>query len=100
MILKKSLPLKALTLHLLLVNKQSSCISIHKWLLTILYHTAHHGIYQTTKEPYICYGFKFDGVSYISDTNFIPPETMDIIQGKSRVFVVDCLRCKLGTLLE
>lgn len=66
----------------------------------MLYHTAHHGIYQTTKEPYICYGFKFDGVSYISDTNFIPPETMDIIQGKSRVFVVDCLRCKLGTLLE
>ncbi|CAO0802931.1 unnamed protein product [Mucor circinelloides] len=53
---------------------------------------AHHGIYLTTKEPYICYGFRFGGVSYISDTNFIPPSTMELIQGKSRVFVVDCLR--------
>lgn len=55
---------------------------------------AHHGIYLTTKEPYICYGFKFGDVSYISDTNFIPAETMALIQEKSRVFVVDCLRCK------
>jgi phosphoribosyl 1,2-cyclic phosphodiesterase len=46
----------------------------------------------TTKEPYICYGFQFDGISYISDTNYIPPETMGIIQGKSRIFIVDCLR--------
>lgn len=54
----------------------------------------HHGIYLTTKEPYICFGFRFGDVSYISDTNFIPPATMELIQGKSRVFVVDCLRCK------
>ncbi|KAG1149234.1 hypothetical protein G6F37_004361 [Rhizopus arrhizus] len=53
---------------------------------------AYHGIYQTTKEPYYCYGFKFDNVSYISDTNHIPPATMDFIQGKSRIFIVDCLR--------
>jgi phosphoribosyl 1,2-cyclic phosphodiesterase len=49
----------------------------------------------TNRAPYICYGFKFDGVSYISDTNFIPADTMKLIQDKSRVFVVDCLRCKL-----
>ncbi|KAI8087224.1 beta-lactamase-like protein [Thamnidium elegans] len=51
----------------------------------------HHGIYMTTREPYICYGFKFDNVSYISDTNYIPQDTMEIIK-RSRVFVVDCLR--------
>ncbi|KAI8645858.1 beta-lactamase-like protein [Parasitella parasitica] len=55
---------------------------------------SHHGIYLTTKEPYICYGFRFGDVSYISDTNFIPPSTMELMQGKSRVFVVDCLRLK------
>ncbi|PHZ11701.1 uncharacterized protein RHIMIDRAFT_285188 [Rhizopus microsporus ATCC 52813] len=52
----------------------------------------HHGIYLTTREPYYCYGFKFDGVSYISDTNYIPPHTMELIQDKTRVFIVDCLR--------
>ncbi|CAO3639257.1 unnamed protein product [Mucor hiemalis] len=52
----------------------------------------HHGIYMTTKEPYICFGFKFGDVSYISDTNHIPEETMELIREKSRVFVVDCLR--------
>lgn len=50
----------------------------------------------TTKEPYICYGFKFDNVSYISDTNYIPQDTMEIVK-QSRVFVVDCLRCKYMT---
>ncbi|KAI9012558.1 beta-lactamase-like protein [Phycomyces nitens] len=55
----------------------------------------HHGIYFTTGQPYLCYGFQFGGVSYISDTNFIPPETMDQIKQKSRVFVVDCLREKV-----
>ncbi|KAL0097743.1 beta-lactamase-like protein [Phycomyces blakesleeanus] len=54
----------------------------------------HHGIYFTTGQPYLCYGFHFGGVSYISDTNFIPPETMDQIKGKTRVFIVDCLRGK------
>lgn len=47
----------------------------------------------TTREPYICYGFKFDNISYISDTNYIPQDTMETIK-QSRVFVVDCLRCK------
>ncbi|KAI8051071.1 beta-lactamase-like protein [Gilbertella persicaria] len=53
---------------------------------------AHHGKYITTNEPYFCYGFHFDGISYISDTNYIPKETMDLMVGKSRIFVVDCLR--------
>ncbi|KAI8390303.1 beta-lactamase-like protein [Blakeslea trispora] len=54
--------------------------------------SVHHGKYMTTNAPYLCYGFYFDGVSYISDTNYIPPETMAIMQGRSRIFVVDCLR--------
>ncbi|KAI9257911.1 beta-lactamase-like protein [Sporodiniella umbellata] len=57
----------------------------------------HHGIYQATKAPYFCYGFKFGDVSYISDTNHIPQETMQLIQGKSRLFIVDCLRGKSST---
>ncbi|EIE84792.1 hypothetical protein RO3G_09502 [Rhizopus delemar RA 99-880] len=63
---------------------------------------AYHGIYQTTKEPYYCYGFKFDNVSYISDTNHIPPATMELIQGKSRIFIVDCLRrtCCTNIILQ
>ncbi|KAI8985401.1 beta-lactamase-like protein [Pilobolus umbonatus] len=55
----------------------------------------HHGIYMTTKEPYICYGFHFDGVSYISDTNFIPPKVYDMMKNKTKLFVVDCLRGNL-----
>ncbi|KAI7907718.1 beta-lactamase-like protein [Cokeromyces recurvatus] len=57
---------------------------------------AHHGSYGIEKKPYICFGFKFDGVSYISDTNYIPPETMKLIKEKSRIFIVDCLRCKFN----
>ncbi|CAO3701792.1 unnamed protein product [Rhizopus stolonifer] len=52
----------------------------------------HHGIYQTTREPYFCFGFKFGGVSYISDTSHIPEKTMELIEGKTRIFIVDCLR--------
>lgn len=55
----------------------------------------HHGIYLSSGEPYWCLGFKIgDAVSYISDTNYIPPDTMKrIISGPpNQVFVVDCLR--------
>ncbi|CAO3620041.1 unnamed protein product [Cunninghamella blakesleeana] len=53
----------------------------------------HHGIYFTTKEPYLFYGFQFQGVTYISDTNFIPKETMDKIKKeKSQILVLDCLK--------
>ncbi|KAI7867168.1 beta-lactamase-like protein [Spinellus fusiger] len=51
----------------------------------------HHGIYFTTHLPYHCYGFHFGGVSYFSDTNYIPPETMERIKGKTQVLVLDCL---------
>ncbi|KAI9306920.1 beta-lactamase-like protein [Cunninghamella echinulata] len=55
----------------------------------------HHGIYFTTKEPYIFYGFQFHGVTYISDTNHIPKETMDRIKKeKTNILVLDCLKCK------
>ena len=65
-----------------------------QWILTGF--LVHHGKYMTTNAPYLCYGFYFDGVSYISDTNYIPPETMAIMKGQSRIFVVDCLRCKVN----
>ncbi|KAI9310228.1 beta-lactamase-like protein [Dichotomocladium elegans] len=54
----------------------------------------HHGIYLSTGEPYWCLGFKFGRTSYISDTNYIPPETMKrITTGEpTSVFVIDCLR--------
>ncbi|CAO3598903.1 unnamed protein product [Absidia cylindrospora] len=55
--------------------------------------SVHHGIYFTTKEPYTCHGFQFGDVTYISDTNYIPPETMATIKKiPSRVLVLDCLR--------
>ncbi|KAI8138473.1 beta-lactamase-like protein [Fennellomyces sp. T-0311] len=54
----------------------------------------HHGKYLSTGEPYWCYGFKMGGISYISDTNYIPPETMKrILSGEPNLmFVIDCLR--------
>ncbi|ORY93204.1 metallo-beta-lactamase family protein [Syncephalastrum racemosum] len=53
----------------------------------------HHGKYISTGEPYWCYGFKMGPLAYISDTNYIPPTTMDrISDGTTDVFVVDCLR--------
>lgn len=57
----------------------------------------HHGIYLSSGEPYWCLGFKIGHViSYISDTNYIPPDTMErIVSGQpNQVFVVDCLRGK------
>ncbi|KAI8099958.1 metallo-beta-lactamase family protein [Halteromyces radiatus] len=53
----------------------------------------HHGIYFTTRTPYICHGFRFDDIVYLSDTNYIPPETMAAIKSlPSRILVLDCLR--------
>ncbi|KAI8379513.1 beta-lactamase-like protein [Radiomyces spectabilis] len=55
----------------------------------------HHGIYFTTSKPYYCYGFNFAGVSYISDTNRIPQDTKTRMQGKTDIFIIDCLRGKM-----
>ncbi|KAL1930839.1 hypothetical protein VTP01DRAFT_9976 [Rhizomucor pusillus] len=55
----------------------------------------HHGLYLSTGEPYWCYGFKMGNISYVSDTNYIPPETMERIKyvnGPSKIFIIDCLR--------
>ncbi|KAI8366045.1 metallo-beta-lactamase family protein [Radiomyces spectabilis] len=52
----------------------------------------HHGIYFTTSKPYFCYGFNFGGVSYISDTNFIPNDTKARMKGKTDILIIDCLR--------
>jgi phosphoribosyl 1,2-cyclic phosphodiesterase len=93
LILQRAFQLKALILLLLQVKINfiyDSIVSRDLYFLKV-----HHGIFMSTKEPYICFGFKFGDVSYISDTNFIPPETMKLIEGKSRIFVLDCLRCKL-----
>ncbi|KAI8338534.1 metallo-beta-lactamase family protein [Chlamydoabsidia padenii] len=66
-------------------------LSIHGLDFTPL--PVHHGIYFTTRQPYICHGFQFGDITYLSDTNYIPPETMAIIKSKpSRVLVLDCLR--------
>ncbi|CAG8478748.1 6508_t:CDS:2 [Acaulospora morrowiae] len=50
----------------------------------------HHGIYFTTKEPYIYVGFRFDNITYISDCNYIPEETLAKIHG-SDIVVLDSL---------
>ncbi|KAG2216504.1 hypothetical protein INT45_013082 [Circinella minor] len=56
----------------------------------------HHGTYLSTGEPYWCYGFKMNDISYISDTNYIPEETMNrIVSTPNRVFVIDCLRMEV-----
>ncbi|RUP48201.1 beta-lactamase-like protein [Jimgerdemannia flammicorona] len=51
----------------------------------------HHGIYQNNGDPYWCLGFQFGPVSYISDTNFIPEETAELMRG-SEVLILDALR--------
>ena len=63
-------------------------------------HIVHHGKYLSTGEPYYCYGFKMGGITYISDTNYIPPETMKrILSGEPNlVFVIDCLRSTIAYL--
>ncbi|RUS14269.1 hypothetical protein BC937DRAFT_94071 [Endogone sp. FLAS-F59071] len=51
----------------------------------------HHGIYMNNNTPYWCLGFRFGSVSYVSDTNFIPEATEELIRG-SEVIVLDALR--------
>ncbi|KAF7727829.1 hypothetical protein EC973_006942 [Apophysomyces ossiformis] len=67
-----------------------SSFTIHGLEFTPL--PVHHGIYFTTNEPYWCYGLQFAGISYISDTNHIPDDTMERMNGKTRLLVLDCLR--------
>ncbi|CAG8614925.1 1991_t:CDS:2, partial [Paraglomus occultum] len=51
---------------------------------------AHHGVYLTTNEPYIYVGFRFDNISYVSDCNFIPKETLEKMEG-SEIVILDAL---------
>ncbi|KAG0164594.1 hypothetical protein DFQ28_010087 [Apophysomyces sp. BC1034] len=69
---------------------RNSPFTIHGLEFTPL--PAHHGIYFTTNEPYWCYGLQFGDVSYISDTNYVPDDTMERMNGRTRVLVLDCLR--------
>ncbi|GAA94712.1 hypothetical protein E5Q_01365 [Mixia osmundae IAM 14324] len=57
----------------------------------------HHGSYFHRDEPYICLGFLFDrAIAYLSDVNFIPEETWQLIRGSKEssipICIVDCLR--------
>ncbi|CAG8551167.1 4838_t:CDS:2 [Diversispora eburnea] len=53
----------------------------------------HHGVYFTTREPYIYVGFRFDNICYISDCSYIPEETFDKIHG-SEIVILDSLNCE------
>lgn len=52
-----------------------------------------HGMYfaDGLARPYMCMGFRIGEVSYISDTNRIPDDTKEKIQG-SRILILDALR--------
>ncbi|CAG8512656.1 6110_t:CDS:2 [Funneliformis mosseae] len=54
---------------------------------------AHHGKYFTTDEPYIYVGYRFENISYISDCNFIPDDTLTKMQG-SDIMILDSLDYK------
>ncbi|CAG8505065.1 7799_t:CDS:10 [Dentiscutata heterogama] len=49
-----------------------------------------HGVYFTTKEPYMSIGFRFDNICYISDCNVIPEDTYAKIHGCELV-ILDAL---------
>ncbi|EEB06591.2 hydrolase [Schizosaccharomyces japonicus yFS275] len=53
----------------------------------------HHGSYfgEQKSKPFWCMGFRICNLSYISDTNFIPPSTKSLMEG-SKVVVLDALR--------
>eukprot|EP01098_Paradermamoeba_levis_P010311 TRINITY_DN4331_c0_g1_i2.p1 TRINITY_DN4331_c0_g1~~TRINITY_DN4331_c0_g1_i2.p1 ORF type:complete len:102 (+),score=26.41 TRINITY_DN4331_c0_g1_i2:95-400(+) len=53
--------------------------------------TVHHGIIASTSQPYLCLGFRFLGVSYLSDCCGISPEEEEKIKG-SNVIILDVLR--------
>ncbi|KAI9205561.1 beta-lactamase-like protein [Polychytrium aggregatum] len=48
----------------------------------------HHG--RAGSEPYYSLGYRFENLTYISDTNYIPPESMQLIMG-TKVLVLDAL---------
>ncbi|PVV02657.1 hypothetical protein BB560_002884 [Smittium megazygosporum] len=41
--------------------------------------------------PYYCFGYRFENISYVSDCNLIPEKTKEKIKGSS-CFIVDALR--------
>ncbi|OLY84871.1 putative hydrolase [Smittium mucronatum] len=49
-----------------------------------------HGLY-SNGDPYFSLGFRFGGISYISDCNLIPETTQELIK-TSDVLVIDCLK--------
>jgi phosphoribosyl 1,2-cyclic phosphodiesterase len=49
-----------------------------------------HGTF-SNGQPFYCMGFRFHGVTYISDTNFIPESSKERIRG-STVLVIDALK--------
>ncbi|KAF0429163.1 metallo-beta-lactamase family protein [Gigaspora margarita] len=52
-----------------------------------------HGVYFTTKKPYMSIGFRFDNICYISDCNVIPEDTFAKMHG-SEIVVLDSLDYK------
>ncbi|KAJ3381453.1 hypothetical protein HDU84_005115 [Entophlyctis sp. JEL0112] len=42
--------------------------------------------------PYYCTAFQFPRVTYVSDTNFIPPDSEQLIKEDGNILVLDCLR--------
>lgn len=49
-----------------------------------------HGLYSDGR-PYMSMGYRFGDLTYISDVNYVPPESMDKIKGSS-VVIIDALK--------